>query len=32
VGIEYARHKDIRAPLRFGDADSKWVTRRKRLK
>jgi DNA-3-methyladenine glycosylase len=32
VGIEYARRKDIRAPLRFADADSEWVTHRKGLK
>ena len=32
VGIDYARAKDIRARLRFADADSDWVTQRSRLK
>lgn len=28
VGIDYARPRDVRARLRFADADSDWVTRR----
>lgn len=32
IGIEYAKKKDIRARLRFADAESVWVTHRKRLK
>ena len=32
VGIDYARAKDIRARLRFADADSEWVTHRRRLR
>lgn len=32
VGIDYARRKDIRARLRFADADSDWVTHRKKLR
>lgn len=32
VGIDYASPNDIRAPLRFADADSEWVTQRKLLK
>ena len=32
VGIDYARPKDIRARLRFADADSIWVTHRKLLR
>ena len=32
VGIDYARPKDIRARLRFADADSDWVTHRKSFK
>lgn len=31
IGIDYARPKDIRARLRFADADSEWVTQRKSL-
>lgn len=31
VGIDYARAKDLRAPLRFADADSEWVSHRKTL-
>jgi DNA-3-methyladenine glycosylase len=32
VGIDYARPKDVRARLRFADADSEWVTHRKKLR
>jgi DNA-3-methyladenine glycosylase len=32
VGIEYARPADARAPLRFADADSEWVSRRMGLR
>jgi len=32
VGIDYARAKDIRARLRFADADSTWVSHRSKLR
>ncbi len=31
IGIDYAKPKDVRAKLRFADADSEWVTHRKAL-
>jgi DNA-3-methyladenine glycosylase len=32
IGIDYALSKDIRARLRFADADSEWVTHRRKLR
>ncbi|MCB9894568.1 MAG: DNA-3-methyladenine glycosylase [Planctomycetes bacterium] len=32
VGIDFARPKDIRARLRFADADSDWVTHKGKLR
>lgn len=32
VGIDYAKPKDVRARLRFADADSEWVSMRSRLR
>ncbi|MCB9933832.1 MAG: 3-methyladenine DNA glycosylase, partial [Planctomycetes bacterium] len=32
VGIDYAKPKDVRALLRFADADSEWVSMRSRLR
>lgn len=32
VGIDYARPKDVRARLRFADAESLWVSQRSKLK
>jgi DNA-3-methyladenine glycosylase len=32
VGIDYANPRDIRARLRFADADSEWVTHRRKLR
>jgi DNA-3-methyladenine glycosylase len=32
IGVDYARVKDIRARLRFADADSDWVTHRRKLR
>jgi DNA-3-methyladenine glycosylase len=31
IGIDFAKPKDVRARLRFADADSEWVTHRKAL-
>lgn len=32
VGIDYAEEADVAAPLRFGKAGSKWLTRAKQLR